>query len=118
MAKYTAIDLFSGAGGLSEGFMQTGAFEFLAHVEWEKPMVDTLRNNLIKRWNYNEEKAKSGWKEKYEEGRKAKKLYDDYYAGIEMIKQQKIAELKALNIKDKYILPVEKFNPIKAFKHG
>lgn len=58
MAKYTAIDLFSGAGGLSEGFMQTGAFEFLAHVEWEKPMVDTLRNNLIKRWKYKEEEAK------------------------------------------------------------
>lgn len=33
MAKYTVIDLFSGAGGLSEGFMQTGAFDFLAHVE-------------------------------------------------------------------------------------
>lgn len=58
MAKYTAIDLFSGAGGLSEGFMQTGAFEFLAHVEWEKPMVDTLRNNLIKRWKYKEAEAK------------------------------------------------------------
>ena len=49
MKKYTCIDLFAGAGGLSEGFMQTNRFEFLAHVEWEKPMVDTLRNNLIKR---------------------------------------------------------------------
>lgn len=58
MSKYTAIDLFSGAGGLSEGFLQTNAFDFIAHVEWEKPMVDTLRNNLIKRWNYSEESAK------------------------------------------------------------
>ena len=33
-----------------------------------------------------------------------------------MIKKQKIAELKALNIQDKYILPVEKYNPIKTFK--
>lgn len=58
MKKYTVIDLFSGAGGLSEGFHQTGFFDFLAHVEWEKPMVDTLRNNLIKRWGYNEDDAK------------------------------------------------------------
>lgn len=49
MKKYTVIDLFSGAGGLSEGFHQTGSFDFLAHVEWKKPMVETLRNNLIKR---------------------------------------------------------------------
>lgn len=58
MKKYTCIDLFAGAGGLSEGFLQAGNFEFVAHVEWEKPMVDTLRNNLVKRWGYDEEKAK------------------------------------------------------------
>lgn len=58
MKKSTCIDLFAGAGGLSEGFLQSGAYEFLAHVEWEKPMVDTLRNNLVKRWGYSEEKAK------------------------------------------------------------
>lgn len=58
MKKYTVIDLFCGAGGLSEGFHQTGYFDFLAHVEWEMPMVETLRNNLIKRWGYSEDKAK------------------------------------------------------------
>lgn len=58
MTKLTAIDLFSGAGGLSEGFLQTHKFDFIAHVEWEKPMVDTLRQNLIKRWHYSEEEAK------------------------------------------------------------
>ncbi len=57
MKKITAIDLFSGAGGLSEGFLQTGLFDFVAHVEWEKPMVDTLRNNLVKRWNYTKQHA-------------------------------------------------------------
>lgn len=57
MKKLTVIDLFSGAGGLSEGFYQTGFFDFIAHIEWEKPMVDTLRNNLVKRWGYSEEKA-------------------------------------------------------------
>lgn len=57
--KITCIDLFAGAGGLSEGFLQSGKYSFLAHVEWESPMVDTLRNNLVKRWNYTEEKAKN-----------------------------------------------------------
>lgn len=57
MKKLVAIDLFSGAGGLSEGFLQTKKFDFVAHIEWEKPMVDTLRANLISRWNYTEEKA-------------------------------------------------------------
>lgn len=57
MKKYTVIDLFSGAGGLSEGFHQTNCFDFIAHVEWEKPMVETLRNNLIKRWDYSENEA-------------------------------------------------------------
>ena len=48
--KYTFIDLFAGCGGLSEGFLQTGRFEALAHVEREKPMVDTLRNRLVTKW--------------------------------------------------------------------
>ena len=63
-----------------------------------------------------EEKEKGNWKVKFEEGRKVKQMNDDYYNSIEMIKQQKIAELRALNIKDKYILPVEKYKPIKNFK--
>jgi len=49
--KYTFIDLFAGCGGLSEGFLQTGRFNALAHVEWEKPMVDTLRNRLVDKWD-------------------------------------------------------------------
>lgn len=56
--KYTGIDLFAGAGGLSEGFLQAEKFEFIAHVEWEKPMIDTLRHNLINRWGYSDEEAK------------------------------------------------------------
>ena len=56
--KITFIDLFAGCGGLSEGFLQTGNFESLAHVEWEVPMVKTLRNRLIKKWNHSEDEAK------------------------------------------------------------
>lgn len=59
MKRINVIDLFAGCGGLSEGFMQTNRFNFLAHIEWEKAMVDTLRSNLINRWNYPKEKAKT-----------------------------------------------------------
>ncbi len=58
MKKLTCLDLFSGAGGLSEGFLEAGKYEFVGHVEWELPMVNTLRNNLVKRWNYSEHAAK------------------------------------------------------------
>lgn len=56
--KYTFIDLFAGCGGLSEGFLQTGHYNALAHVEWEKPMVETLRNRLATKWHESEENAK------------------------------------------------------------
>ena len=58
MMKYTFIDLFAGCGGLSEGFLQTQQFEALAHVEWELPMVNTLRNRLNKNWQHSSEDAK------------------------------------------------------------
>lgn len=60
MAKkqYTFIDLFAGCGGLSEGFLKTGRYKSLAHIEWEKPMVDTLRYRLSNKWGYTEEQAR------------------------------------------------------------
>lgn len=57
MPKFTYIDLFAGCGGLSEGFSNSNLFEGLAHVEWEVPMVDTLRNRLVTKWNYSKDQA-------------------------------------------------------------
>lgn len=51
------IDLFAGCGGLSEGFYQQG-YKGLAHVEWESPMVNTLRFRLENKWNHSKEEAK------------------------------------------------------------
>ena len=56
-SKLTFIDLFAGCGGLSEGFLQSGKYEALAHVEWEMPMITTLRNRLVEKWNHSEEDA-------------------------------------------------------------
>ena len=55
--QYTFIDLFAGCGGLSEGFLESGNFKGLAHIEWEYPMVQTLRNRLVKKWNETFEQA-------------------------------------------------------------
>ena len=56
--QFTFIDLFAGCGGLSEGFLQTGKFEGLAHVEWETPMINTLRQRLIDKWGHSEDEAR------------------------------------------------------------
>jgi DNA (cytosine-5)-methyltransferase 1 len=40
------IDLFAGAGGLSEGFIQQG-FNAIAHVEMNKEASDTLKTRLV-----------------------------------------------------------------------
>jgi DNA (cytosine-5)-methyltransferase 1 len=45
MNKLTYIDLFAGAGGLSEGFVRQG-FTPIAHVEMNKEASDTLRTRV------------------------------------------------------------------------
>lgn len=40
--EYTFIDLFAGAGGLSEGFIKAG-FSPIAHIEMKKDACNTLK---------------------------------------------------------------------------
>ena len=49
MAKFNFIDLFAGAGGLSEGFIRSG-FKPIAHVEMNKDACDTLRTRAVYHW--------------------------------------------------------------------
>lgn len=47
--KLNFLDLFAGAGGLSEGFIQAG-FEPVAHVESDQAACFTLRTRMAYKW--------------------------------------------------------------------
>lgn len=49
MSRLNYIDLFAGAGGLSEGFIRAG-FNPIAHVEMNKDACDTLRTRAAYHW--------------------------------------------------------------------
>lgn len=51
MRRLNTIELFAGAGGLLDGFAQTGKYNLVAAVEWLKPQVRTLRNRLKSKYN-------------------------------------------------------------------
>lgn len=48
MEKYTVIDLFAGAGGLSYGFLQTGRFQIVAAAEINENARKTYKRNIAK----------------------------------------------------------------------
>jgi DNA (cytosine-5)-methyltransferase 1 len=49
MKQFTYIDLFAGAGGLSEGFTRAG-FKPIAHVEMNKDACDTIKTRTAYHW--------------------------------------------------------------------
>lgn len=49
MLRHTFIDLFAGAGGLSEGFIKAG-YEALAHVELDKYACQSLKTRSAFHW--------------------------------------------------------------------
>ena len=54
MAKIKAIDLFAGCGGLMDGFEQSGHYDTIAAVEWEKVPCQNLENRLRTKWKYSD----------------------------------------------------------------
>ena len=50
--KIKSIDLFAGCGGLMDGFEQSGYYDTVAAVEWEKAPCKTLENRLKSKWEY------------------------------------------------------------------
>ncbi len=73
---YTFIDLFAGAGGLSEGFVRAG-FSPIAHIEMDKYACETLKTRAA--YHYLEEKDKLDIYRKYlqekKEGEDGQKLW-------------------------------------------
>lgn len=58
MRKLNNIELFSGAGGLLDGFEKTDAYNLIAAVEWLKPQVRTLVKRLETKYNMYDAKNK------------------------------------------------------------
>lgn len=52
MSKIKSIDLFAGCGGLMDGFEQSGKYDTIAAVEWEKAPCRNLEKRLRTKWKY------------------------------------------------------------------
>lgn len=44
--RYNFIDMFTGCGGMTEGFLQSKSFNHIAAVEWKKSQVTTLQKRM------------------------------------------------------------------------
>lgn len=77
-------------------------------IQLEKHLAN--KHQIEKQIEDKEEKEKLRRIRELEEEKKIKKEYDKYMMSLEQIRRMKIKELKDLNIKDTYILPLEKYN--------
>ena len=71
-----------------------------------------VKNQIIEK----KEKNRKKLNEKYEDMTKIRQMNDAYYNSVDLIKKQKSEELRAMNINEKYIVPVEKYTPIKSLR--
>jgi DNA (cytosine-5)-methyltransferase 1 len=81
MNELTFIDLFSGAGGLSEGFIQNG-YKAIAHVEMDKSACQTLETRLIYHKLKNENNLTEYYK--YIQGKIDRKTFVEKYGAQEL----------------------------------
>lgn len=90
--KYRFIDLFAGAGGLSEGFVMNGTFLPIAHVEMNKDACETLKTRSC--YYYLKENNKLNIYREYQLGVISKEeLYDSVPDGlIETVINSEIGE--------------------------
>ena len=81
--KLNFIDLFAGAGGLSEGFIRAG-YTPLAHIEMDKYACDTLKTRAAFHWLKSEDKLDIYKKYLYEKKEKedGSKLWEQVPADV------------------------------------
>lgn len=94
MRKLNFIDLFAGAGGLSEGFIRAG-YTPLAHIEMDKYACETLRTRAAFHWLKTEDKLDVYEKYLFEKQEKegGSKLWDQVPSEvINTVIQAKIGE--------------------------
>lgn len=84
---YTFIDLFAGAGGLSEGFERAGCTP-LAHIEMDKAACDTLRTRAV--FHYLDSHGQIG-------------LYEEYLANKPYVKREDFWRKAPKNVTDTVI---------------
>jgi DNA (cytosine-5)-methyltransferase 1 len=73
---YKYLDLFAGAGGLSEGFSEAG-FEAVAHIEMNEAACFTLKTRNAYRWL-----LKNGKQDVYSQYLSQKISRDDFYSAV------------------------------------
>ena len=96
--KIKFIDLFAGAGGLSEGFISQGAFVPVAHVEMNSYACDTLKTRAC--YYYLTENNKKGIYRRYQRGIITREeLYQSVPSGLlDTIINQEISSNSIKNI--------------------
>lgn len=90
------LDLFAGAGGLSEGFLQTGRYMPVAHVEMDKAACYTLKTRLAWHWLKQQNQA-----EKYSDYLHGRITRSDFY---DLIPQEILNTVLECEISDDTIM--------------